>query len=304
MRDAPGTGLVAEHAKRGRPTPETAAERLLLTPPVPTMEVALSCGLNSMTIESDASATEGLIPRLTPRHRVAFLTTGAAATAVAILMGMEPLVFPTWEHRIVSALVLLGFMLAEQFAYNIEVKHESIGHSPSEIPMAIGLLLLDPYALVITRLIGAGFGMLVADRSMSFKFRFNLAHMAAEAAVACALFAAAPAVLGDSILGSWLALMSSLTIATSLGGLFVTAAIAQFDGDVLGRLRRELRVGPLVHVPAVAFAASVAIPIGNDPELGLIAAVPGPVIWLVVRSNSSLDIASTTWRASTVSAAC
>lgn len=241
-----------------------------------------------MTREPDTTATTSSNPRLTPRHRVAFLTAGAAMTAAALLALLGPLSDIVWEHRFVTLLVFAGFTLSEQLTYDIEVKHQSMGHSPSEIPMAIGLLLLNPYELVAARLIGAGADLLLSERAPSYKWRFNLAHFAAETAVACALFAATRSAVGDSVLGSWFALMSSLLIATSLGGLLVTAAIAQFDGDVLGRLRRELRIGPLVHMPAVAFAASVAIPIGINPQLGLIAAVPGPVIWLVVRANGSL----------------
>ena len=241
-----------------------------------------------MTLEPATAASRPSTPRFTPRRRVACITAAAAATAIVILACLGPVSDIAWEHRLTTVLVLLGFLLTEQLTYDIEVKHQAIGHSPSEIALAIGLLLLNPYELVAARVIGGGIGLLMMDRTTSFKFRFNVSHFAAETAVACALFATVRSATGDSVLGLWFALMASLSIATNLGGVIVTATIAQFDGDVLRRVRHELRIGPLVYLPAVAFAASVAIPVAIDPQLGLIAAVPGPVILLVVRANNSL----------------
>ncbi len=241
-----------------------------------------------MTLDPDATAPPTSVPRFTPRHRVAFLTIGAVLTAVTVLTILEPLRSVVWEHRLFTLLLLAAFTLTERLSYNIEVKHEAIGYSPTEISLAIGLLILNPYEFVAARVIGAGVGLLLMRKSPRYKFRFNLAHFAAETAIACALFAATRSVVGGGVLGSWFAVVTSLTLATSLGGLFVTVAIAQFDGDLRGRLLRELRTGPLLYLPAVAFAASVAIPIEIDPQLGLIAFVPAPVIWLVIRANSAL----------------
>lgn len=241
-----------------------------------------------MTLEPATTATTSPMPRFTPRHRVAFLTAAAAALSITVLASLGPVSAIASEHRLLTLLIATGFTLSERLTYKIEVKHESIGHSPSEISMAIGLLLLNPYELVAARLVGAGVGLLLLRGSPLYKLRFNLAHFAAETAVACALFAATRSAVGEGVLGSWLALVLSLAVATSLGGLFVTTAVAQFDGDLRGRLMREARTGPFIYIPAVAFAASVAIPIGIDLQLGLIAMVPGPVIWLVLRANSAL----------------
>ncbi len=216
------------------------------------------------------------------------MSSAATASAVALVASFGPPADIVWENRLATVLVLVGFALIEQLTHNIEIKHQSIGHSPSEIAMAVGLLILNPYELVAARVIGGAIGLLALDRTTSFKFRFNLAHFALETALAVTFFSAIRSFAGDSLLGSWFALMASLGAVTMLGGAFVTATIAQFDGDVLRRVKNDLRTGPFVHMPAVAFAASAAIPIEVDLQLWLIAAVPGPVIWLVVRANGAL----------------
>ena len=226
-------------------------------------------------------------PRFSPRDRVALLGGSLALSAIAMLMAIQPPTMLIIERPMIMFVLALAFGLSERLVFHIEARNEAVSYSPSEMALAIGLLLLNPLEVLLARQVGAGLGMAITRRPPAFKFMFNLSLLSFETVLAAFIFRWLDAFDGG-ILGTWFALVVSLGIALPAGGIAVTTAVAQFDGDLRQRVRREILNGPVLHLPGIVFAASVALPMAVDPRLGVVALVPAPVVWIALRSHGAL----------------
>ncbi len=211
----------------------------------------------------------------------------AATTALALLvLVQEPATFGI-QHRFITLAVTLGFALSERLIFHVEARNEAQSFTPSEIALATGLLFLNPVELVMARLVGTAIGMALWRRSPLFKVGFNLANFALETALAVVVFRL---LIGDEagILMTWIGLLSALSLALLVGSFVVAIVIAQFEGQLLTRLRRDVVNAPIFTIPAVVLASSIALPMAIDPRLGIVALLPAPVYWLVLRSYGQL----------------
>lgn len=241
-----------------------------------------------MKDQTESASSNDSVPRFTPRDRVALLTTAAIVTAAGLLGLLDPLSNLGLEHPLAMLMLMAAFALSERLLFTVEVKSQAVTHTPSEVLLAIGLLALNPYELVAARVLGGGLGVYMTRRPPFHKLAFNLSHVAVETSVAVLLFASLRSTAGTGVLGSWISIVLSLMIASVLGGMFVTAAIAQYEGDLFGRLRHELTTGFVLYLPVIGIGASIAIPLSTNPRIGLVAAVPAPIIWLLLRAYGSL----------------
>lgn len=227
-------------------------------------------------------------PRLTPRVRITILT-GTLATIAALIGTLLPGItdFPS-EHRWTTLGLAVAFASSERLVFHVEARNESVSYAPTEIALALGLLFFNPGELLAARLMGATVGMLMWRRPPLLKLAFNLAHFSLETMVAAGIFAATTALLGRETPMIAIALLLGLVTALTGGGIAVSAAIAQYEGDFEGRARSELRNAPLFHLPPAVVAASISVPITVEPWLGLLAIAPAPVVWHVVRRHGAL----------------
>jgi diguanylate cyclase (GGDEF)-like protein len=219
---------------------------------------------------------------------VAILIVGMAVVAAVVLAGLqiESTVDP--NQPLLTMVVAFAFVLAERMVFNVEARNEAVGYTPSEVALATAILILAPVEVVIARLVGSIIGMTLVRRPPLFKLVFNGAHLALEAVLALLIFRWLQSFADGGFAQSWLALVASLSVALLAGSVLVTVAIAQFDGDLGKRLKRSLVTAPVLHLPTIIFAASVALPMSIDPWLGLIALAPAPIVWLVLRSHGQL----------------
>ncbi|MEZ5167394.1 MAG: hypothetical protein R2695_13240 [Acidimicrobiales bacterium] len=120
-----------------------------------------------------------------PEQRVGLLGIVALAASVGVLVitpDHHAVLFDLGSWPLV--LVIMGFVASEPLVFHIESRNEAVSFSPSDVPLAIGLLTLDPFLLLGARLLGSGWALLVFRRQPLFKFCLNLSAFAVEATVA------------------------------------------------------------------------------------------------------------------------
>ncbi len=224
-----------------------------------------------------------------PHHRVMALAAAMLAP-IALLVALMP--DPTsafgGERLWLLPGLIAGFALSERLVFHIEARSEAVSYSPSDLPLALGVLMVSPMALVAARVVGAGIGLLAWRRTPTYKLLFNLTTFALETLVAVSLFRLA---FGDELTPSplaWFVLVLSLLAALVTGGVLIAAAISFFEGGMGARIRRELTHSHIFYLPGAVVGASAAIPILIEPWLGLVFVLPGPLVWLVLRSHGAL----------------
>ena len=182
----------------------------------------------------------------------------------------------------------IGFVIAEPLVFNIEARNEAVSFSPTDIPLAIGMLLLSPLSLVAARIVGSAILLVVWRRQPLFKFTLNLTAFIAETLIAIAVFRSLQDVGADPGPLMWLLLMASLMVGLVVGGVIIATAISFFEGDLRERVRKEFSHSYLYYLPGAVLAASAAIPVLIEPWLVFAFLLPAPMVWLVLRSHGAL----------------
>ena len=116
------------------------------------------------------------------------LLTTILAVATGVVFVLADLFAVDRDHSVWLALLLLPvFVVAEATQLHVEYRRQNNSISLSEIPLVLGLFVLAPAALLVVRVLAV---LLVSlwQRRSARKSAFNLALMAAEVAVAAAVF--------------------------------------------------------------------------------------------------------------------
>ncbi len=247
---------------------------------------------NQRTTETAETSVEPAAPRATgfsPHHRVMVLAA-SMLVPIAILLLVIPGpadAFGSERLWLVPALVV-GFALSERLVFHIEARAEAVSYSPSDLPLALGVLMVSPVVLVASRIVGAGIGLLAWRRPPPFKLLFNLTTFSLETLIVVALFRG---VFTDEVTPSplaWFVLMVSVLAALVIGGVLIAVAISFFEGGMAARVRRELTQSHIFYLPGAVVGASAVVPILIEPWLGVVFLLPGPLVWLVLRSHGTL----------------
>ncbi|MCW2580354.1 MAG: putative Diguanylate cyclase/phosphodiesterase [Blastococcus sp.] len=126
----------------------------------------------------------------------------------------------------------LAFLATETFVLNIQAHRETQTISISELPLVVGLFFATPVALLVGRIVAAAILMISWRRRPPLKIAFNLALLAAETALAIALFSALAPDTGSTGPATWLAAYAAAVGADLLGALSLACVIAAYDGGV------------------------------------------------------------------------
>ncbi len=248
-----------------------------------------------MTVTGQAGAGT---PFASPQSRSWLLSISAAGSAVLLLAGLPgSLVGHTgalFDHGIwIVAVVFVGFIISEPLVFHVEARNEAVSFSPSDIPLALGLLTLSPLVLVLVRVVAATIALIRWRRPPPFKLALNLAAFTVETVVAVVVFRAVidwTAIDVGAGVGPilWVDLMAALLIGLIAGGVTIATAIAFFEGSFLERVRKEFSHSYLFYLPGAVLGASTTIPYLVEPWLVLVFVLPAPLVWLVLRSHGSL----------------
>ena len=141
------------------------------------------------------------------------------------------------------ATLLIAFVVAESTQLHVELRRQTVSLSLSELPLVLGLFLVDPLPLLLLRLTG---GLLVAAwrRPRLYKTAFNTALFSVEVVLAVALFG----LVGDGATGgprAWAAAyVATVCVSVATGGLLL-AAVVRLQGR-MARADVLIWVSPLV----------------------------------------------------------
>jgi len=198
----------------------------------------------------------------TPARRLAPVTAGVLLASALGWWAVVPSASPTsaslqWA---LPALVLL-VALAERVQLHVEIRRQTVTLSLSELPLVLGLFLLDPLPLLLARCVG---GLLVARRSRAaaHKTAFNASLFCMEVTVASAVFAA---VRGEAVTGPlvWAAAYAATISVSVLTGALLLVAVGRLQGAV-PRSDAGVWLWPLVLGAAMTTSAAlVAIVVGH-----------------------------------------
>jgi diguanylate cyclase (GGDEF)-like protein len=224
-----------------------------------------------------------------PRFKVGLFTAAVLIPILLLLAALPDVTVPfssgsTWMILLITA----GFVVSEPLVFHVEARNEAVSFSPTDVPLAFGLLILSPLALVAARLVGAAIGLIIWRRPPLFKLNLNLVAFTAETLIAMAIFRSVFDPGSPASLLMWLVLALSLCVGLVVGGVVIAVAISFFEGDLGPRVRKEFTHSYLFYLPGAVLGASVATPGLIAPWLVVIFLIPAPLVWLVLRSHGTL----------------
>ena len=149
----------------------------------------------------------------------------------------------------------VAFAVAETSVMYVQDKREGQAVSLSEIPLVLGLFLASPVALLVGRVIGLASYVIARHRTPPLKATFNLALVAAETALAAAVFAGITAFTAGLGPVTWVAALVAIFIGNVVTGLAISWVIAVYEGEL------DLRAA-LVRTARGQLAAAIGVVVG------------------------------------------
>ena len=195
-------------------------------------------------------------------HWIWLLSTCLAATGA--LLWWRGLALPDNGHLWWPVLAVL-FALSERFAVHLPFGRDNHSLTFGQAPLVLGLFFLDADELLIAALGGAAVVWVLVYRHPPIKLAFNLASLAAQVTVACAVFIALLDLVGGQVdtvsPRTWVAAVVAVLAGDLLSNLavFVIVSLRQTHWDALslGRTLASAAVGSLVVTDLALLAAVV-----------------------------------------------
>ncbi len=208
------------------------------------------------------------------------LVDGAAASLIALAShhAAQP------RGPIALVVLALAFFAAEVFPIHFSVGADRHTISFNELPLAIGVVVLTPAALVASVVLGSGIALILHRNQRGTKLAFNLAQLAVQAVVAAAVFDVVRHG-GLTSLSTSLAVALAVIAADSVSAILVTGAIALMRGTTTGAYTpRALLGGAAECVCKALLAVATVAALIHHSSIGLVAAIAGSAtIYLVYR---------------------
>jgi diguanylate cyclase (GGDEF)-like protein len=230
-----------------------------------------------------------------PARRLAPLTALVAGAGAVLWLGLLPIETAAGSAFWLAVAVLTAaFVVTESTQIHVELNRQTVSLSLSELPLVVGLFLVDPVALLLARLTGA---LLVAvgRRTAPYKAGFNTALFTLEVG---ALVTLAGDVSPDQGPADWWLAFAAVMLVTLLSGLLLLAAVRRLHGPI-SRSDVTVTLAPLVSsaVLNTSLALIVVVLLNRDPQAaGLLAVVAVALIAayrgysVLLRRHRSLEL--------------
>ena len=149
-----------------------------------------------------------------------------AAIGVPLLFRAAPVsTSSTPQTQLLLILAVLAvYVVAESSQIHVEVRQHTLSVSVSDLPLVLGLFLLDPWWLLFARLLSAGFVFAAGSRSPT-KSVFNLCLYTAEVGLAVTMLQALRVSAGTTV-SDWAAAYVVVLVLSVLMTLAVVAAMS------------------------------------------------------------------------------
>jgi len=226
--------------------------------------------------------------RLRPAARATLVTALLVVLSAALAPAVAEATGPQEGLQLSWWLLAIMFALVELVVLHAQVRHQAQSLSLCELPLVLGLFFAAPDDLVLARVLGPFFVLLLHCRQSPVKLLFNTALLTANAIVAVAVFHALQSDF-EHVLDTWVAVYAAVLASGTLDAVATTLVIGAFEGRLAWRqLVRE----PLAEAPRALGVASVALVAAYALTLTPLAAVPlavsGGLILVAFRAYASL----------------
>jgi diguanylate cyclase (GGDEF)-like protein len=177
-------------------------------------------------------------PRPLPAHR----TLALSLTLLLVALLLAPAALAPGPARAHAAIALVWwqlagvFGLAAVFVFHVEINSEAHTFSLSEVPLVLGLFFAQPRDLVLARMVGEAFVLLVVERQTATKLAFNASVFLAESMTALAIYRLVAGTADPLAARTWAAALLASGAASCLGALAVWAVIRVHGGELNPRL--------------------------------------------------------------------
>ncbi|MEA2605600.1 MAG: hypothetical protein QOI00_357 [Chloroflexota bacterium] len=205
----------------------------------------------------------------------AFAVTLAVAGSVLSLFlvpsdtpAQPPTLIPWW-------ILAAAFYVAEAKVVHIHIGHSAHSFSMSEVPLVIGLFLVNPLGFVAARVLGSGVALVLHRRQRGVKLLFNLGLFLVGAVAAVSvvhLVATTGSSFGPYL---WVAALAASGLENLIGVLAVVTAISLAEGrSEYRRIPEMIKIGTLVSLTNASIALMAVIVFWLEPRAGLLFVVP------------------------------
>ena len=199
--------------------------------------------------------------------------------AGALLPGLSP---PWW-------LLAVSFTVGEVTAVHLESRRSAFTVTFRDVPMVLGLALLDPGSYLLAHLVGSGVALLVG-RQNPLKLAFNASMIALEAMIAILVFRVVLAGAAPDHPRGWLAALAAVLLTDLLTALAITAVIAMHDRrPELALLTEALSTGLVATVANVSLALVALSLLLTQPAALLPLVLACAVLYVAYRSYYRLS---------------
>jgi diguanylate cyclase (GGDEF)-like protein len=212
-----------------------------------------------------------------------------AATAVALLVTLEPIAVTDGRPHLPWWLLAAAFAATEVGVVHIHIRRSSHSLTLGELPLVLGLLFAAPVEVMIGWMVGAG-AVLVAQRELPpVRIAFNVALFGVTAGMAGAVF---HVLAGHSPLGpgpaEWAAATAGAGASAVSAAALVAAAMA-LSGDVPAgeRLRSMLATALGVAICNAALGLAVATVVEADARATVLLLAPAGALFIAYRAYTA-----------------
>jgi len=178
------------------------------------------------------------------RRRVGLFAALLGLVAAGLgLHGVQLPQEPDAAQALACLALALAFTIGESLVLYVDISDDAHSASLVELPLVLGLLLVDPSTLVAARLLGGAVSLVLVRRQAGGKLAFNLAVIAVEVVVAVLAYDAVSGLLGaHGMLTTWLSVTATAVLSGAVSTTCVVAVISLHLGrpqfDSLGLLQR------------------------------------------------------------------
>jgi diguanylate cyclase (GGDEF)-like protein len=208
--------------------------------------------------------------------RVWMLTAILGGLAVLLGLLLVPDAPPASARFVLPWWLLLAFFyIAEAKVFHLHIGRSAHSFSMSEIPVAVGLILVAPVPFIIARMGGSAIALVVNRRQRSAKLFFNLAQfgLCSVTSVAIAHLAMSPGRdLGPAL---WAGVFAAVLTENVIGVLAVSTAITLAEGaSQYRRIPEMLKIGVVVSITNTSLGLMILTVLAVSPEAAWLFAIP------------------------------
>jgi diguanylate cyclase (GGDEF)-like protein len=167
------------------------------------------------------------------------------------------------------------FAVVEVLVVHIDLQRETQTISLSEVPIVLGLFLVDPLHLILAQVVGSSIALVAHRRQAPIKLAFNLAQFALVTVVALSVFRALAPPTGDIGPFAWVAAVLATMAADIVAVMALNIVVGLVDGSAaLPGLKAFVGFGFACTVANSALGLLGVVLLVKDPAAGALLLVP------------------------------